>query len=292
MVRAIHAVSDWSDDDIEAILLRASELMDGAVPTAVPGALIGMCFFQTSLRTRVGFEAAAHRLEARFVEAVERRSSAESMPERIEDTIRVMSGYCDTLIVRSPRLSRELAESARPRTGWLNAGDSLEHPTQSLIDVFAIERLSGPLAGARIAIVGDLRMRSVRSLLSFLGRRPPAALVVVSSTELLDRELPVGALSIPRVVDLPDVEPDVVYLAGIPHGAASEEVRTRLRLDRSTLARFSPESVVLSPLPLIDEIASNARSDPRIRWFDQSDAGLLVRVAILERLLSAPRPLV
>ena len=106
MARAIHSVDDWSDEDIESIFRRASELADGVAPRHLSYALIGMCFFQTSLRTRVGFESAAHRLGLDFVEAVDRRSSAESMPESIEDTVRVVSGYADALIVRSPRASR------------------------------------------------------------------------------------------------------------------------------------------------------------------------------------------
>lgn len=285
MARAVHSVADWSDDEIDGMLARASELADGAAPASPPGALLGLCFFQPSLRTRVGFEAAAHRSGIGFVEAVERRSSAESMPERIEDTVRVMSGYCDALAVRAPRPSAELRRSALPGTSWLNGGDTDEHPTQALIDLFAIERLAGPVSEQRVAIVGDLRMRSVRSLRALLRRRPGAALAVASAPELAVDGPPDGAVQVQEVADLVDFAPDVVYLAGIPHQAVSEATRTRLRLDRRTLDRLAESTVVLSPLPLIDEVASTARDDTRIRWFDQSDLGLWIRMATLEHLL-------
>ncbi len=284
MARAVHAVADWSDAELDALLRRAAALADGAPPVGVE-ATVGMCIFQTSLRTRVGFEAAAQRLGMRFVEAVERRGSAESMPESIEDTIRVMSGYCDALVVRSPRVSAELARAARPGTAWINAGDAVEHPTQSLIDVLAIERLAGPLDGLRIAVVGDLRMRAARSLLAVLDRRPPAALAVVTAPELSDGAVPDGAAVFESIADVPDAQPDVVYVVGIPHQAVPEPVRTRLRLDRDTLGRLSSDAIVLSPLPLIDEVASTARDDSRIRWFEQSDLGLWARAAVLEHVL-------
>lgn len=285
MAKAVHTVDDWSDEDFAGLLDRAGSLADGAAPRAVPGALVGMCFFQTSLRTRVGFEAAAHRIGAGFVEAVERRGSTDSMPESIDDTIRVMSGYCDALVVRAGHLSSDLHRATRPGIAWVNAGDSSEHPTQALIDMFAIERLSGPVVGLRIAIVGDPRMRSVRSLLSMLARRAPAAMTIVTDARLVDDSVPPAIPRVAGVGGLPEFEPDIVYLAGIPHRAVPEAVRTRLRLDRATLERLPSSALVLSPLPLIDEVAFNARDDPRVRWFEQSDLALHARMAVLESVL-------
>ena len=285
MARAIHSVADWSEDEIDSLLRRAGELAHGVAPRRLADPLVGMCFFQTSLRTRVGFESAAHRLGIDVVEVVERRSSAESMPESIEDTIRVGSGYCDALVVRAPRPSRELHAASRSDIAWLNAGDTVDHPTQALIDLFAMERLAGPVGELHVAVVGDLRMRSARSLLRLLEQRPPKRLSTVSAPEFTEGSSGRGGTHLTEVSGLPERQPDVVYLAGIPHQATTEEVRTRLRLDRETLEALSPSAIVLSPLPLIDEVASNARNDPRVRWFEQSDLGLHVRTAVLEQLL-------
>ena len=84
--------------------------------------------------------------------------------------------------------------------------------------------------------------------------------------------------------DVDDV--DVLYVAGIPHGALDEPRRARLRVDRKALAALPPDAVVLSPMPVIDEIASTARSDPRIGMFRQSDDALFVRMALIEALLA------
>jgi aspartate carbamoyltransferase catalytic subunit len=76
-------------------------------------------------------------------------------------------------------------------------------------------------------------------------------------------------------------------VAGIPHRALDEPGRARLRVDRKALAALRPDAVVLSPMPVIDEIATTARSDPRIRMFQQSDDALFVRMALIEALLVA-----
>lgn len=283
--RRILRIDDLTDDDIDTVLEHAHRSAAGVKPRRT-GALIGLAFFETSLRTRVGFTAAAHRIGAHVVEVDERRASEISMPESLTDTIRVMSGYVDALVVRSGRPSVELAGSARADVGWLNAGDrgaNAEHPSQALADLFAIERLCGPIERQRIAVCGDLRSRAARSLLAALARRRPESVALVTDGSLLDGfVLPASLAPITRSVDRDGLHAaTVLYAVGIPHGAAGEEVRARLRVDRRMLETMRPNAAVLSPMPIIDEIASPARRDPRMRYFEQSDLALHVRSALL-----------
>lgn len=283
--RRILRINDLSDDDIDNVLEHAHSYAEGARPRR-SDALIGLTFFETSLRTRVGFTAAAHRIGAQVVEVDERRVSEISMPESLTDTIRVMSGYVDALVVRSGRPSAELSESARADVGWLNAGDrgeNAEHPSQALVDLFAIERLRGPIDRQRIALCGDLRSRAARSLLAALARRRPESVTLVTDQSLLNGfVLPEPLAPITSSVDRDGLgAATVLYAVGIPHGAAGEEVRARLRVDRRMLETMRPDANVLSPMPIIDEIASPARRDPRMRYFEQSDLALHVRSALL-----------
>ncbi|HWN60502.1 MAG TPA: hypothetical protein VNO25_07500, partial [Streptosporangiaceae bacterium] len=172
-------------------------------------------------------------------------------------------------------------------SSFLNGGDTGacgEHPSQALIDLYAIEQACGPVSELTVAICGDLRMRAVRSLVRLLARFPPRHLVTISDPRLADGPEGIAEHRVPW--DVGDV--DVLYVAGIPHGALDEPGRARLRVDRKALAALPPDAVVLSPMPVIDEIASTARSDPRIGMFRQSDDALFVRMALIEALL-APR---
>jgi aspartate carbamoyltransferase catalytic subunit len=291
--RRISRVDDLTDDEVAGVLARAGEFADGAEPEQRRG-IIGLAFFEASLRTRTGFSAAAYRLGLDVILVDERRVSAVSMPESLSDSVRTLSGYVDALIVRAPRPSHELAAAARADVPWLNAGDrgdGAEHPSQALIDLFAIERPLGPIGGQHVAVVGDLRMRSATSLLALLARRRPRALSLVTHDSLEDGLRLPSALDQVAVRrgrgDLGDVS--AVLAVGIPHGAADERVRRELRIDSAMLAAMSPDAVVLSPMPVIDEIATPARRDPRMRFFEQSDLALFVRMALLELLLDRPR---
>jgi aspartate carbamoyltransferase catalytic subunit len=287
--RRILRIDDLTDHDIDLVLARAGRYTDGKRPVR-SSAIVGLAFFETSLRTRVGFSAAAHRIGADVIEVSERRASEISMPESLSDTVRTISGYVDALVVRVDRPSAELAAVARPDVSWFNAGDrgdKAEHPSQALLDLFAIERMLGPISGQRIALCGDLRSRAARSLLALLARRRPEAVALVTDPSLLPGfQLPATLEEITSTCEPGNLgDATVVYAVGIPHGGATEAVRSRLRVDQHLLEHLSKSCIVLSPMPIIDEIATPARRDPRMRYFEQSDLAIGVRMALLELLL-------
>ena len=288
MTRQLLGVASLKSAEISALLARAGELTEGAAP-AGGARQLGLAFFEPSLRTRTGFAAAANRLGwPAPIEVLERRSSEISMPESADDTVAVLSAYVDVLALRTHRPIEELTTHVAAEVGLINAGDrgpAAEHPTQALIDVFAMEQLVGPLASLRVVLCGDLRMRAARSLLAFFARFPPGELLLVT-----DRALCEG-LKLPddlnhKVSDawreLPEV--DAIHAVGIPHGAVDEGIRTRLRVDRVALSRLSARGRVFSPMPVIDEIAASIRDDHRMAYLAQSALGLAVRMAVLESL--------
>lgn len=280
----VAGVDDLGTEQIRHILSRATALRAGA-PSRLPRPpLVGLLFLEDSLRTRAGFAAAAARLGGQSIDVVERRGNAAAVPEGWADTLRVVSGYVD-LVVARPGRPLDVAQ-LKPMlvSSFLNGGDAGrhgEHPSQALIDLYAIERARGPVSELTVAVCGDLRMRAVRSLLRLFARFPPRRLVTITDPHLADDDgLPAEQR---KPWDIEDV--DVLYVAGIPHGALDEPGRARLRVDRKALAALPPGAVVLSPMPVIDEIASNARDDPRIGMFRQSDDALFVRMALIETIL-------
>jgi aspartate carbamoyltransferase catalytic subunit len=282
----IVGVDDLGTEEIRQILSRATGLRAGAGSQLTRPPLVGLLFLETSLRTRVGFAAAAARLGGQSIDIAERRGNAAAPPEGWADTLRVVSGNVDLIVARPGRPLDDAAQLCPLLvSSFLNGGDTGrrgEHPSQALIDLYAIEQACGPVSELTVAICGDLRMRAVRSLLRLFARFPPRRLVAITDPHLADDGRPLAEQRKPWDVD--DV--DVLYVAGIPHGALDEPGRARLRVDRKALAALPPDAVVLSPMPVIDEIATTVRSDPRIRMFQQSDDALFVRMALIEALLS------
>jgi aspartate carbamoyltransferase catalytic subunit len=293
MPRLLLSVDDLTDEAIERILSRADELRGGSSPTAMSGraVVVGLVFLEASLRTRVGFSAAAARLGWYSLDILEQRSSATSMPESWDDTLRTVSGLVDLVVARPGRpldRKRVAVTSVAPFISGGDTGPRAEHPSQALIDVFAIEDQRGPTSTLNIAICGDLRMRVVHSLVRLFARRPPRRLVLITAQRLRDEaSLPSSLSGITEYRALGELEDvDVLYVAGIPHCALPDRERERLRVNSRVLAALSEDAIVLSPLPLLDEIDEAARCDPRVHMFQQSDIGVFVRMALLEEMVN------
>ena len=280
----VRTVDALTDSDVDWILGRAaSHRSRPFAASGSPRAVIGLVFLETSLRTRIGFASAAARLGHATVEVTEPRHSDISMPESVEDTLRTVSGYSDVMVARVGVELLPPYGSTRTLISGGDRGPYAEHPTQALIDVFALRGLTTPLEEQTLAVCGDLGMRSVRSLFKLLARTPPGRLILVTDPALPHDDLPIELATVAEYRDLTDVgDAHALYVVGIPHGAVDETVRTRLRVTPEVLERLGADCAVLSPLPVIDEIDPAAMPDPRMRAFDQSDDGLFVRMAMLE----------
>ena len=284
----LRTIDDLDDDEITWALERATALSAGAPLSVVSGPrILGLVFLEPSLRTRFGFATAAARLGWRTVEVHEPRATGGSHAESAEDTLRVASGYCDLVVARPgrPLSGRSALESiACPYINGGDTGPEAQHPTQALIDLFAIERLRGHIEDLTVAIVGDVGMRAARSLISLLGRRPPRETIVVSHPAYLDTPNHLDGLS--HAVIATDLaaarNADIVYVAGLPHGSLSTGDRRSLVVTEQFVSSLSHDTVILSPMPVMDEVEIAARQNPRVRFNEQSDLAAYVRIACLE----------
>ncbi len=152
------SVSDLDKSEIHTILKSMKKLKPvapGGMPARIlAGKVVGLLFEHPSTRTRVSFESAAMRLGADVLymrpdELQLRRG------EPIKDTARVLSGYLDALVYRTSDHETlvELAEHASMPI--INALSDIEHPTQAVSDLAAIEDAKGSLEGLKLAWVGD-----------------------------------------------------------------------------------------------------------------------------------------
>jgi len=289
-------MADLGDDEVRGIMDDARRLekappSDGWV--AGPRPLVGLLFLTPSLRTRVGFASAAVRLGGAYVDALEARFTPDmSAPESFDDQLRTLSGMVDLVVARVPFALGPVAQESST-VPVVNGGDGPagEHPTQALIDLYSIERELGPVEGLRIAIVGDLTMRAVRSLLGLLDRRPPLELRLIGPEGRRAHGVELDSLTMRTVVSSTlDVDAiDVVYVAGLPQGvgpdALDEAARGRYAIDGDVLAALPQHALVVSPMPVIDEVTVEARRDPRVVFHRQSDRGVFVRMALVRHLL-------
>src|SRR5439155_4172608 len=126
----------------DEIFARADEMRDGPHRAAgrLQGRIMAALFYEPSTRTRLSFESAMLRLGGRTMgtdNAKEFSSAAKG--ETLEDTIRIVAGYADVVVLRHPEEGAAKRAAAVSDVPVINAGDGKgQHPTQAILDVYTI----------------------------------------------------------------------------------------------------------------------------------------------------------
>lgn len=263
--------------------------------------IMATLFYEPSTRTRFSFETAMHRLGGRVISTENAKEfSSVSKGETLEDTIRIMNGYADVIVLRHSEVGASRRAAAVSRAPIINAGDGAgQHPTQALLDLYTIRKEIGSIDGLRIAMVGDLAQgRTARSLAYLLSKFRDIKMYFVAPEVLRMKEDILSHLRqhnvwfteepvLARV--LPEV--DVVYQTRIQKErfgdriADYENCRGIYIINEEFLAAMKPKSIIMHPLPRLDEITMAVDSDPRAAYFRQAQNGLFVRMALLSLVL-------
>jgi aspartate carbamoyltransferase catalytic subunit len=285
--------------DIEAVLDRAAEF--AADPQGArerhAGALLGLCFFEPSTRTKMSFETAAKRLGGDVVDMGPVDASSVTKGESLADTVRVVEGYADALVLRHPKQGAAKLTSEHVDVPVVNAGDGAgHHPSQTLLDLYTIREHAG-LDDLSIGIVGDLKYgRTVHSLAHALTNFDARQHFVSPESLRLPRsvryDLHEAGAQVREHEDLEAVLPnlDVLYVTRIqrerfPDEDEYEAVAGQYRITPETLEAASDDLSVLHPLPRVDEIAPEVDDTEYATYFEQAHNGVPVRMALLDSLL-------
>lgn len=303
----LHHIIEAQQFDVPTLiyLFEVTEKMEQVVAgggiTDYQNRIMATLFYEPSTRTRLSFETAMHRLGGRVIStenAAEFSSVAKG--ETLEDTVRIMSGYSDVIVLRHYEVGAAKRAAAVSRVPVINAGDGPgQHPTQALLDLYTIRKEIHFLDGLRIAMVGDLAQgRTVRSLAYLLSKFRDVKMHFVAPPLLKMKEDILQHLDEQRVwyreeTSLEKVLPevDVVYQTRIQKERFGDRIADYERcrgvyvVNENSLRRMKPNAIVMHPLPRLDEIAISVDQDPRAAYFRQAQNGLYVRMALLTMVL-------
>jgi aspartate carbamoyltransferase catalytic subunit len=297
--RHLLSVGDLTREDVERILETARSLatsLDREVkklPT-LRGRTVVNLFYESSTRTLASFELAAKRLSADTMSIRSTGSSADK-GESLKDTATTLAAYDpDVVVVRHPAIGAPQLVARCTQAHVVNAGDGKhQHPTQALLDLYAMHQAFGRLEELHVAIVGDvLHSRVARSLVQALALVGARATLVAPPT-LLPRGI--EALGCAVSTDIADsAEADVIYVLRMQRErmeageAFVPSLREYSRLYAITPERVRPGQVVMHPGPMNRGVEIDPRvADSAIALVsDQVRAGLVVRMAVLYDLLT------
>ncbi|MFC7096451.1 aspartate carbamoyltransferase [Halobaculum marinum] len=286
-------------EDIEAVLDRAAELDadPGAVGDRYADTLLALCFFEPSTRTKMSFDTAMKRLGGATVDMGTVESSSVKKGESLADTVRVIEGYADGIVLRHPSEGAAKLASQFVDVPVVNAGDGAgQHPSQTLLDLYTMRERAG-LDDLTVGIMGDLKYgRTVHSLAEALTNFDARMHFVSPESLRLPRsvqfDLHDAGARLREHTDLDEVlgELDVLYVTRIqrerfPDENEYQKVAGEYQIDAETLDAARDDLTVMHPLPRVDEIAPDVDDTEYAAYFAQAHNGVPVRMALLDALL-------
>ncbi|HUB51356.1 MAG TPA: aspartate carbamoyltransferase catalytic subunit [Terracidiphilus sp.] len=287
---------------------------------------IALLFYESSTRTRTSFELASKALGADTT-LVSNLSSSIEKGETLKDTgLTLRALGAEAIILRHNSSGAAWLLEEATHLPVVNAGDGMhEHPTQALLDLRTIlahldsetktchpERGRGrvegsavssvgpnTLSGVTVTIVGDiLHSRVARSNMLLLPRLG-ARVLLCGPIQLLP-EIAIGAgpgIEIERDFEAAIRQSQAIMMLRIQAERLAglqldlEGYKAAYQLTGQRLAAHAPDAIVMHPGPIIRglEITAGVADGPQSTILEQVTNGVAIRMAVMERALTATR---
>jgi len=157
------SLTDAGPDGIAAMLADAHDRKaaragwpkgraDADAPLA--GHVLACVFEKSSTRTRVSFDMAIRQLGGTAL-VLDGGTTQLGRGESVADTARVLSGYCDAIMLRTDDHAKLTEMAAHASVPVINGLTDASHPCQIMADLLTIVEAGKPLPGLKVAWLGD-----------------------------------------------------------------------------------------------------------------------------------------
>jgi len=292
----IISIKDFSKDQLEKIFASTDKMiqLDSSQRREIcKGKTLGYLFYEPSTRTRLSFDSAMASIGGNSLGISNISSSSTQKGESLADTVKIMSIYSDILVLRhtldgSSRFASEISDKP-----VINAGSGTEeHPTQAIQDLYTIKKEKKKIDGLKIGIVGDLKYgRTVYSLLYGLGNYDVDVRLIspeslrIRSDSTYDIKKNIDFTESTNLEDHVD-ELDVLYVTRIQKERFPDEeeylkVKGSYVVGEDLVNQMKDDSIILHPLPRIDEISTEVDKTKNAKYFQQAEYGKYTRATLL-----------
>jgi len=302
MPRGFLTLSDVPVDAWPRLWDLAAHLKQHRIQTTFSGKIVALVFDKASTRTRVSFEVGVFELGGHAV-VLSSQGSQIARGEPIEDTARVLSGYCHAIVYRTFGQERVAQLQRHASVPVINGLSDQHHPCQVATDLFTVREQLGGIDGLRYAWIGDgnnmahswIEAAGMFGLDLRLacpdGFAPDPALVAEARAN--QTRLGKGAIELtadPRAAATGAHVISTDVWASM--GQEDEAERRRIAfagycVDAALVQRAARDAIVLHCLPAHrgEEITGDVLDGPRSRAWAQAENRLHVGKAILEHVV-------
>lgn len=298
--RDVISFRDFTREEILYLLSLSKEMEEKTHPDLLKGRVLALLFFEPSTRTRMSFESAMKLMGGEVISFADPGATSVVKGESLRDTVKIVAGYASAIVIRHflEGAARLVADTVDVPV--INAGDgSNQHPTQTFLDLYTIQKTKGTLEGLTVGFIGDLKYgRTVHSLTYALAHfnasmyfiSPPALRM---PSDLLDG-LTKRGVRFKETTSLEEVSGklDALYCTRIQKERFADpieygKVKGAYHLSKAALNQLDVKDdlKILHPLPRVEEMDESLDDTPYAVYFQQAHSGVPVREAILAAVL-------
>ena len=293
--RCLVSVANLPKEKILNLIRMGQEFEKRPNRKLLDGRIVATLFFEPSTRTRLSFETAANRLGAKVIGFTDPKVTSSTKGETLKDTIMMVSNYADVIVMRHYLEGAAKYASEVSPVPVVNAGDGAnQHPSQTLLDLYSINKTQGKLDDLHILLVGDLKYgRTVHSLIMAMRHFNPTFHFIAPEELSMPEELKAycreQGIKYEEQTDFNEeviAKADIIYMTRVQRERFTdlmeyERVKDVYILRAAMLRNAKPNMQILHPLPRVNEIAYDVDDDPHAYYFEQARNGLYAREAII-----------
>lgn len=297
--RCLVSVANLPKEQILNLIRMGQEFEKRPNRKLLDGRIVATLFFEPSTRTRLSFETAANRLGAKVIGFTDPKVTSSTKGETLKDTIMMVSNYADVIVMRHYLEGAAKYASEVSPVPVVNAGDGAnQHPSQTLLDLYSINKTQGKLDDLHILLVGDLKYgRTVHSLIMAMRHFNPTFHFIAPEELSMPEELKAycreQGIKYEEQTEFNEeviAKADIIYMTRVQRERFTdlmeyERVKDVYILRAAMLRNAKPNMKILHPLPRVNEIAYDVDDDPHAYYFEQARNGLYAREAIICEVL-------
>lgn len=293
-LKSLISIHDLSKKEILTLINQASEIQNNPQKffEKSKGKILGLLFFEPSTRTVLSFSSAMYRLGGQVITYnSDLQYTSMAKGESLEDTIKVVSSYCDIVAIRHQQVGILKKLQSIISVPLINAGEGTgEHPTQTLSDLFTIYKHFKKL-DITIAFYGDLKYGRTNHSMILAMSQFNANIICIAPNELQmpDEYIEQAQKNGANVILDKDINKylskiDVLYVSRLQVERISRITKeTELKsIDQKLIDKLNSKAIILHPMPRVGEINPEIDNDRRAKYFEQAANAVVMRMAILD----------
>lgn len=289
------SINDLTNEQVLSLFKTADEIQQDKNHffDTCKNKILALLFFEPSTRTYFSFSSAMHRLGGSVIGFSQTESTSVAKGESLEDTAKVMSYYSDLMVIRHPEIGAVQKIANVTQIPIINGGEGAgEHPTQTLYDLYTIYKNFNRL-DVTIGLYGDLKFSRPNHSLMLAASRFGANFVCIAPDELQmpDSYIETAKRDGAKVTITDNVKThlkniDVLYVSRLqkerlPSNIDPDYFKHNTAVNKELLSHMNETTIIMHPLPRIDEIHREIDDDLRAKYFEQAANGVPVRMAVI-----------